>query len=143
MKSIIHLRIYKPKVTLSTLFIINGLELIKQYYSVEPPYINNQQNVSCIREGRRLVRKHMAPSLKTPQSFFFYQEKERTEILMHVANRVQELRGCIAPGLTFSDIDGDGIIDVENSRTAMLEMYEYMPYEFTYIITSDPKISIL
>lgn len=43
----------------------------------------------------------------------------RSEILIHVANYVNQLMGCIAPGLYHRDIDNDGIIDVTNSGDAM------------------------
>ncbi len=55
----------------------------------------------------------------------------RADILIHPANRVQELRGCIALGMRFEDIDGDGVLDVASSRDAFSRFMQVTPM-FTF-----------
>lgn len=50
----------------------------------------------------------------------------RSEIKIHVANRPSELLGCIALGLSHSDIDKDGILDLISSRKAVDRFHEAM-----------------
>lgn len=42
----------------------------------------------------------------------------RAGLRIHVANYVRQLKGCIAPGFRFKDIDGDGKIDIAESTAA-------------------------
>lgn len=42
----------------------------------------------------------------------------RSGLRIHVANFVRQLKGCIAPGFVFRDIDGDGKIDIAESTAA-------------------------
>ena len=64
--------------------------------SIELPWKDNQQDLSCIPEGRyALVRRY---SLKFKWHLWVKGVKGRSLILIHPANDAQkELRGCIAP----------------------------------------------
>ena len=93
-------RTYFPSGTNGTLasegqFICNTIEL---------PWKENKKRVSCIPEGKYLLRKRYAPK------FGWHLEvvgvKNRTFILFHPANNaLLELNGCIAP---VSQISGPG-----------------------------------
>ena len=96
---------------------------------LELPWKDNKKGVSCIPAGEYRVIRHNAPS-KGP-SFWIQNVPRRSEILIHVANHTSELRGCLAPGLDFGDIDGDGVIDVKSSRKAMDKLLTTLPREFT------------
>ena len=90
-------RTYFPSGTNGTLasegqFICNTIEL---------PWKNNKKRVSCIPEGKYLLRKRYAPK------FGWHLEvvgvRNRTFILFHPANNaLRELNGCIAPVTTLS-----------------------------------------
>lgn len=95
---------------------------------LELPWKDNQRNISCIPEGHYEVMAHRSP--KFGDSFWIRDVKDRSEILIHPANFTRELRGCLAPGLNFSDIDGDGVIDVKSSRKAMDKLITTMPRRF-------------
>ena len=60
----------------------------------------------------------------------------RSECKFHTANYVRQLNGCIAPGENFTDINGDGVIDITNSRAALNKFHKAL------ITESEVKISI-
>ena len=64
--------------------------------TIELPWINNEKRVSCIPEGKYLIKKRYS------KKFQWHLEvlgvKNRSLILFHPANNaLQELNGCIAP----------------------------------------------
>lgn len=67
-------------------------------WTLELPWRDNEPNVSCIPEGTYEV----APDLEG--RWTGYPELQdvpgRTEIIIHPANEVGEIQGCIAPGMT-------------------------------------------
>lgn len=67
-------------------------------WTLERAWHDNERNVSCIPEGRYAV----APDREG--RWTGYPELQsvpgRSEIIIHPANRVSELQGCIAVGLT-------------------------------------------
>lgn len=50
----------------------------------------------------------------------------RSECKLHAANYYQQIKGCIALGLSHSDINADGIIDIANSVTALDRFHRAM-----------------
>lgn len=102
--------------------------------TVELPWRENERRISCIPEGvyevvPRFSRRHN-------HHFHVLNVPNRSLILFHVANFVQELEGCIAPGLHHSDIDADGIVDVVHSRQAMDRLLKAAPEGFLLQIGS-------
>ena len=90
-------RTYFPSGTNGTLamegrFICNTIEL---------PWKNNKKRVSCIPEGKYLLRKRYAPKFRWHLEIVGV--RNRTFILFHPANNaLRELNGCIAPVTTLS-----------------------------------------
>ena len=83
-------------------------------YTVERPWKDNVQFRSCIPVGTYKIKLITRPSGKL--AFEIRDVMGRTHILIHPGNDVQDVVGCIAPGLTpFSD-------GVHNSRKAMDEL---------------------
>ena len=111
------------KKTLGHLKLYDGKDLILRLRTIEPPWRNNEQNVSCIPAGKYVAKVHHSP--RFGWSLWIQSVPGRSEILVHIGNYVHQLRGCIAPGLYHKDIDNDGIIDVASSGDAMkiLEIY--------------------
>lgn len=58
----------------------------------------------------------------------------RSGILFHPANYVFQLQGCTAPGLSHTDLNKDGVIDVTNSRLAMQKMLTVLGDRFKLIV---------
>jgi hypothetical protein len=64
--------------------------------TIELPWINNEKRVSCIPEGKYLLKKRY--SRKFQWHIEVVGVKNRSFILLHPANNAQkELNGCIAP----------------------------------------------
>ncbi len=93
------------------------------YPSLELPWKDNAVGVSCIPVGLYKMVLHVSP--KFGRCYWLQDVPNRSEILIHPANFVGQLRGCMAPGLTHADIDGDGHLDVASSKIAMGKLLEW------------------
>ncbi len=103
------------------------------FCTLELPYKNNQRQISSIDLGKYRVRKRF--SEKYGNHFELICVKNRDKILIHIANFVRELKGCIAVGSAHKDIDNDGTKDLKNSGKTLNKLNAIMPYEFELIIT--------
>lgn len=97
--------------------------------SLELPWKDNQRNVSCIPIGTYQMIKHDSP--KFGKCFWLQHVEERSEILIHGANFYTDLRGCMAPGLTLSDLNRDKHIDLVNSKKALTKLLKLLPSRTT------------
>ena len=118
-------------------YVFDGDRSILNVKTLELPDKGNAQNVSCIPEGKYLVKRISSPTRGIV--FHVLDVPGRTAILIHVGNYAAgkdiDTEGCILPGLRFVDINGDGNLDIAGSRKAMDMLLATLPYEFTlYII---------
>ena len=97
--------------------------------TLELPWKDNQKEISCIPNGIYEVTARYTKTFK--KHWHIRRVKNRTWILIHIANYTRQIKGCIAPGLTHADINGDGVIDVTNSRKAMNKLRDELPDRFT------------
>jgi len=82
-------------------------------YTIELPWLHNQQRVSCIPEGEYVLQKRFSPKFKW--HLHLRNVPGRDLILIHPANDAKkELLGCIAPVTKHTGI-GKG----SNSRKAL------------------------
>lgn len=73
--------------------LLNG---VRQCYSIELPWLENQRQISCIPEGTYRLSKRR--SVRFGEHLEVCGVKGRSGILVHPANdALKELRGCIAP----------------------------------------------
>lgn len=70
-------------------------------FSLERPWLNNQRQISCIPAGRYRLKKRY--SQKFGWHLWLQNVPDRSLILIHTANYVRQLQGCIAPGLKKGD----------------------------------------
>lgn len=72
--------------------------------TLERPWLGNKRNLSCIPEGiyRIFYREDTRFSVK--HAYVLENVPDRKGILIHVANEVSELEGCIAVGVRFGDL---------------------------------------
>lgn len=95
-------------------------------HSLELPWLGNIQKKSCIPTGCYHAFKtnhpRLGPVLSLPDV------PRRSGILIHTANSVNEIEGCIAPGLDVSDM---GVI---YSRKALDRLYALLPNTFPLVI---------
>lgn len=107
----------------------------------------NKKGVSCIPETGLVkpykVVPHVSPTLG--KCFKILDVPGRDEILIHKANYIgsnnpktghKDLKGCIAPGLSFGDITGDGIVELLDSKKAFDKLCELYPGGFDLYIVS-------
>ncbi len=107
----------------------NGHNKVLELVTIELPDNGNQKNVSCIPEGVYKVSQIVRPS--GDKAYLVNDVPGREAILFHKGNYVpKDSRGCILPGLYFSDINDDGFIDVAESGVAMNRMLNIMGDEF-------------
>ena len=105
------------KQTEGVLYLINNNKVVFECKTLELPWKGNNRRVSCIPVGKYKAIKHVSP--KFGNCLWIKDVPNRSEILIHPANYVQQLLGCIALGNKHTDINGDGLIDVADSRTTV------------------------
>ena len=91
--------------------------------TLELPWKNNKRNVSCIPVGKYNVIKYT--SAKYPDVWQVMNVEDRSYILIHQGNYLEDTSGCILVGSAFS------YGDINNSRLAMQKLRRSLPYEFT------------
>lgn len=137
-------RVYLEKVTAGSLF--PGSFRIEEKIickTIELPWRNNSMSTnaalaSCVPEGIYLVRKEPAKPGRDYVYFRFIHVPARnwepaykaSNILIHTANYVSDLLGCIAPGSRHVDINQDGTIDVVDSTKKMKYLADILPAFF-------------
>jgi len=94
--------------------------VIKMWYSMELPWLDNTKRVSCIPTGNYKAVIHYSP--KFGKCLWLQDVPNRSEILIHPANFYHDLLGCIGIGKDLSHIDGDKYIDITSSKDSMQEL---------------------
>ena len=119
--------------TLGELFVLENDYIKYQCLTLELPYRDNKPNISSIPKGKYNVVKRWSKKYK--DHFHILDVPNRSYILIHPANYVSELRGCIAVGKDFRDINFDGSLDTINSREALKDLLNILPNKFTIELT--------
>lgn len=110
--------------------------------TLELPWLDNQRNISCIPEGHYDVVQRT--STKYKNHLHITDVPNRSYILIHPANFVgssnprtghSDLRGCIAVGSKYGDINSDGIPEILNSKNTMDKLMEAAPDGFVLEVT--------
>lgn len=127
--------VQSPNQTKGRLFVLdeNGATVFV-CYTLELPWRDNKQSISCIPAGRYQVKKRY--SHKYGNHLHILDVPGRVWILIHEANFVSQLRGCIAIGEARADIDGDGLQDVTSSIKTKRALLEWLPDETEIVIGS-------
>jgi hypothetical protein len=103
---------------------------------LELPYLQNKPKVSCIPAGEYWVDKVEHDTFGT--CFYINDVPGRTGIYIHIFNYATgvttQTLGCIAPGLHYVDINGDGNYDIADSTKAMDLLRSLLPLRFKLII---------
>lgn len=125
------LRTYLPLETLSTLNVLDDHEQIKfTCKGLEPQKNNNVSGNSCILEDTYLVTKEL-DSPKHHYPHFRVEDKHgRVSVLWHIGNYRRNSEACYLPGDSFGDRDGDGLVDVLNSKTTLEKLLDILPDKF-------------
>ena len=104
----------------------DDINLLYSCVMLELPWLANQRRISCIPKGEYLVTPRVSD--KHGEHWLIHEVPDRDYILIHSGNFVgsrnpktghSDLLGCIAPGVSFVDIDGDGTLDISASKFAL------------------------
>jgi len=105
--------------------------------TVERPWADNANGVSCIPEGTYRFVSYNSP---TKGGVWLGQNVPgRSEIEIHSANLASELEGCIAVGQWFADFNG--VRGVANSKPTLEMLKIALPAEFDLVITQRTQLS--
>ncbi len=107
--------------------------------TLELPWRDNQSQLSCIPPGEYICKAHDSPSFGNFKdsdrgAYLILNVPNRSLCLFHPANYVTQLRGCVAVGLSFADLNNDGVFDLVSSRKAMKKFKDACGQEFKLII---------
>lgn len=122
----------QEKETLGVLRVHGSSGVMFECKTLELPWKNNERRVSCIPAGLYLVAKTHTAHLG--DHFWIMNVKGRDGIKIHSANYFSQLLGCIALGDSFGDRNGDGVLDVLNSKATLKKLYDMMPDKFALTI---------
>ena len=108
---------YKKKQTVSTIDVYKDNIFVGFFACIERGWLNNKINESCIPKGNYIVTQYNSPA--HPNTFKVENTEPRTSILIHKGNYFKDSAGCIILGLSFKDLNNDGLLDVKYSTEAM------------------------
>lgn len=91
-------------------------------YTLELPDLNNAQNISCIPKGTYTVKWTFSPRF-LKYTYEVQNVPNRSGIRIHAGNYYKDFNGCIGLGSSVSDINGDKIDDITNSKVT-IEKFE-------------------
>ena len=107
------------------------------FVTLEPPWLNNAINKSCIPAGTYTVKPRWSP--RYGNHFIIEGTSPREWVLFHVGNYIgsknpktgtPDSTGCILVGSAFVDINKDGILDISASRIKMDALLRLAPEGF-------------
>lgn len=92
----------------------------------EDPWEDNASNISCIPKGKYKCRKFNGAKFKDVWEVM--NVPDRSAILIHAGNTIEDTHGCILVGRCFSKLGGYPA--VLQSNDAMTELRAKLPQEF-------------
>tara|TARA_R110002073_G_scaffold197332_2_gene356474 strand:- start:5426 stop:5827 length:402 start_codon:yes stop_codon:yes gene_type:complete len=120
------------KETLGLITVHKELDEVFSCKSLELPWANNKRNLSCIPKGE--YQANVRFSEQHGEHFIINNVEDRDYILIHAANYHFQLRGCIAVGRDYADINKDGELDVISSRDTLDDLLSLLPDSFNITI---------
>lgn len=104
-----------------------------QFKTLELPWLENKNEVSCIPVGVYPWKK-VAATKKIPyQHIAIDNVPGRSGVCIHSANyaagKKVQLKGCIAVGANYLDLDGDKIEDITDSKKTFEKLMATLPNE--------------
>lgn len=122
-------RTYGQHQTTGCLYVFDGEYSFFNCKTLELPWLNNQQNVSCYPAGVYDVIKYKRPDGR--MSFWVQDVPNRTGILFHAgtyaATKQPHTQGCTLVGFRYDDVNDDGEVDIVDSDKALQMLLKLMP----------------
>ena len=116
---------YEEKQVLGECAITENGKSIFESKSLERANNNNQQNISCIPQGKYLCVLEYSNKFDC-DLWEIKNVPNRSECKFHSANYWHDLNGCISLGTSYADIDNDGFRDVLNSGNTMAKFHKVL-----------------
>lgn len=85
----------------------------------------NQPRISCIPKGIYSVKKRLSPSLG--KCLHILDVPNRSFILIHSGNFYTQILGCCLVGDSYKDVNGDGHLDILNSKKTLQKILNILP----------------
>ena len=131
------------KQTLGTLKVYDGTKELFSCCTLEPAWMWNQKNISCIPTGTYSIRERFSDKYKdhlriiNPDGSEIF---ERSMILIHAGNFRENTEGCILVGNSFIDIDRDGLKDITSSKDTLKSLLAIVENGMLLKIITAPNI---
>tara|TARA_R110002153_G_scaffold270639_1_gene437180 strand:- start:1084 stop:1488 length:405 start_codon:yes stop_codon:yes gene_type:complete len=103
-------------------------------FTIELPWFNNKQNVSCYPSGTYNYKKRFSPS-KQCEVIELTGVMDREYIQIHAGNYTSQIRGCVLVGDSIKFLDSDTIPDVSNSKEQLKKLLKAAPDTGTIKVT--------
>ena len=116
------------KQTLGSLEVFEGLTKVFSCVTLEPAWLDNKTNVSCIPAGRYAARKRTSDKYQDHVSIEGV--KGRSAILIHYGNYRKDTQGCVLVGREYAYIDKDSLLDVTSSKAVLGRLLLILPDKF-------------
>lgn len=126
--------IKSDKETLGEWKSIDGDKVVFTCKTLELPWNDNKNNISCIPTGTYTVVKRKGFATRPYDHFHVTDVPYRNWILIHIANYVSQILGCIIVGSEHKDINKDGLLDITDSAKTLKALYDIMPDKFELTI---------
>jgi hypothetical protein len=100
-------------------------------FTLELPWRDNQEDISCIPPGTYRIKVGYSPKARM-NVIHVLDVPGRTNIQMHPANEIDEILGCIAPGMTKQESildDGSEKKKVLSSGKALIKLKDMLGEE--------------
>lgn len=121
-------RVYLKNVTLGVCEILENGVVIHEGGTLELPWKENQQNISCIPEGQYKAFKRVSP--KNGNVYELVNVRGRSYIQGHIGNSIADTLGCILHGATIHPNSNR----VSSSAVEHAQLMSLLPNEFTVVI---------
>lgn len=102
-------------------------------FTLELPWKDNQQNISCIPAGTYKAKKYNSPTKGLV--LLLIDVPGRNFIEVHYGNFTYEIEGCTIVGDGIVFLDSDSIPDVKNSKKTLEKFLNLIPDEVTIDVT--------
>ena len=119
--------------TLGRLLAFTGNDLKWACATLEPAWLNNMRQVSCIPTGTYRLRHRTSATHK--DHLHVLTVPARDYILIHAGNFRRSTAGCILVGAGHRDIDGDGLLDVVDSKRTLEALLRQLPRDAEHTLT--------
>lgn len=123
------------KQTLGKMVVFEELKSVFECFTLELPWLNNAQRISCFPPGEYDCIKVPATAAIPYEHILILNVPNREGCCIHKANYYLQLRGCVAVGDGYVDLNKDGEMDVKNSGKTFDAFMAIVPNKFKLIVS--------